>query len=127
MTTRYLICGGRDFEDYGLMASALKSLILAPHDAVIIHGAYRGADTLADRWAKCNGAQVEPYPADWRSFGPAAGPMRNKLMLDAKPDVVIAFPGGAGTRDMIFQARQMRIVVIEVIGKAEDWSGEATS
>jgi hypothetical protein len=114
MTTRYLICGGRDFRDTDFMEGALRALILHPHDAIVIHGAARGADTLADKWARAHGVTVESYPADWDRHGRAAGPIRNTEMLDRKPDVVIAFPGGPGTADMVRKARAAGITVIEV-------------
>jgi hypothetical protein len=115
MTTRYLICGGRDFLDYGMMDRALRNLILHPEDAIVIHGAARGADTLAHRWAQCYGAQAIACPADWNAHPRAAGPIRNSSMLaDHKPDVVIAFPGGRGTADMVRKARAAGVIVIEV-------------
>jgi ABC-type sugar transport system substrate-binding protein len=36
-------------------------------------------------------------------------------MLDeGKPDIVVAFPGGTGTADMVRRARKAGVVVIEV-------------
>jgi cysteine synthase len=129
MTTRYLICGGREFEDYALMEKALRALILHPEDAVVIQGAARGADTLAARWAQCNGVPCEAYPANWELHGRAAGPIRNQQMLDeGKPDVVIAFPGSAGTRDMVMKARKAGLVAICVTGHNDPpgWRGFTT-
>lgn len=124
MTTRYLICGGRDFQDYALMEKALRSLILHPEDALVIHGAARGADTLAHRWAQCHGVPAQAFPADWDTHGKAAGPIRNRRMLDeGKPDVVIAFPGGPGTANMVAQARRQKVVTIEVVGDVNAWRG----
>src|SRR5215213_10210322 len=115
--TRYLICGGRDFNDAALVEKALNALILHPEDSVVIHGAARGADRLAGDWARRHDAAVIAIPADWDRFGKAAGPIRNSLMLtDQKPDVVIAFPGGDGTADMVAKARRARLVVICVTG-----------
>lgn len=55
------------------------------------------------------------FPADWGSLGKAAGPIRNSLMLtEANPSLVIAFPGGKGTADMISKARAAGVKVIEV-------------
>lgn len=126
MTTRYLICGGRDFADQALMDKALRSLILHPEDAVIIHGDARGADRLGAAWGIVHGAQVEAYPADWDRYKNAAGPIRNQAMLDVgKPDVVIAFPGGKGTADMVRRARQRKVVTIVVTGEGGDWFGDA--
>jgi phosphoribosylformylglycinamidine (FGAM) synthase-like amidotransferase family enzyme len=125
--TRYLICGGRDFRDYELMEKALRALILHPADAVIIHGAARGADTLAARWGQCNGSQVIACPADWDAHPKAAGPIRNSQMLtEHKPDVVIAFPGGRGTADMVRKARSAGVVTVVVTGEGGDWFGHTT-
>jgi hypothetical protein len=131
MTTRYLICGGRDFNDKALMEKALASLILHPEDAVVIHGAARGADLMAADWAFQRGVPTEAYPitsADWDRYGRGAGAIRNQQMLhEGKPDVVIAFKGGNGTRDMVRRARAAKVVTITVHGVEGDWFGEATA
>jgi hypothetical protein len=122
---RILVCGGQDFDNYALVSKTLHSLFppstddistwLPPPDTVIIHGAARGADTLADQWAVVNWVKIEEYPADWDKLGGAAGPIRNQRMLDeGKPDVVVAFPGGRGTADMVRRSRAAGVRVIEV-------------
>jgi hypothetical protein len=126
MITRYLICGGRDFSDQTLLDKALAALILHPKDAVIIHGDARGADRMGAKWGLERGAKVEPYPADWERYRGAAGPIRNQAMLDhGQPDVVLAFPGGKGTADMVKRARARRIVTIVITGEGGDWYGDA--
>lgn len=128
MTTRYLICGGRDFADQALMDKALRALILHPTDAVVIHGMARGADLMAAKWGMDHGAAIEGYPADWVAQPKAAGPIRNQMMLDkGKPDVVIAFPGGRGTADMVRRSRAAQVVTIIVTGVGGDWYGGVTS
>src|SRR5690554_3978 len=101
---RVLVCGGRKFGD-----RALFNAVMAPYRlraSVIIHGAARGADRMADNWAQTWGIHVERYPAKWHQYGKAAGPLRNQQMLDeGRPDLVIAFPGGNGTADMVTRAR----------------------
>lgn len=120
---RVLVCGGRDYSDRGKVYRELNKLCgevnpLGTVDLVIIHGASRGADSIADDWAVANRCQVLPFPVnkdDWYKYGKAAGPIRNKQMLvEGKPDVVLAFPGGNGTADMIEQARKVGIRIIEV-------------
>lgn len=123
--TRYLICGGRDFADMDLTDKALSALILHPAAAVVIHGGAQGADTLAGLWADMKGIPVERYLAKWESQGNSAGVIRNKRMLtEGKPDVVIAFPGGRGTRHMVKIARAAGVVTILVTGAAGDWYEE---
>jgi hypothetical protein len=51
----------------------------------------------------------------YQEYGKGAGPRRNKQMIEeGNPDLVIAFPGGRGTADMINRARAAGVRVIEV-------------
>lgn len=119
--TRVLVCGGRDFNDRSAMARALRRFKptiptdddLAEH--IIIVGGAPGADTLAAEYAEVFGIRLRIYPADWKTHGRAAGPIRNQTMLDkGKPDLVIAFPGGRGTADMVRRARAAGVPVEEI-------------
>jgi phosphoribosylformylglycinamidine (FGAM) synthase-like amidotransferase family enzyme len=110
--TRVLVCGGRDFNDLDMLNRALDDLRLMHYEIAIIQGGARGADHLASCWAKRNGIELHSYPADWNKHGKAAGPIRNQQMLDeGKPDMVIAFPGGRGTADMVARARKAGVRV----------------
>lgn len=99
---RVLVCGGRDYFDYVTLARKLDEF--SPTE--LIHGAARGADSLADRYAREKGIPVQRFHADWQAYGKAAGPIRNKqMLLDSDPDLVVAFPGGKGTANMITTAK----------------------
>lgn len=103
--TIVLVCGGRDFGDYQLLARVLDQLHAESRFTKLIHGAAFGADRMAGHWAALRGIPVEAYPADWYAHGKSAGPIRNAMMLRlGKPDLVIAMPGGAGTADMVRKA-----------------------
>jgi hypothetical protein len=100
-----------------------------PIDAVIEGGA-RGADFLGGCWADMHKVKRVTVPADWATHGNAAGPIRNRRMLtDFKPDLVVAFPGGKGTADMIRQAEAAGVKVLRASlnGKAEQGSSEHLS
>ena len=105
---RVLVCGGRDFDDAGLMISVLDRLHTEKFFTVLIHGNARGADRIADAWASCRGIPREPYEVpqgEWDEIGKKAAPLRNQRMLDeGKPDLVVAFPGGGGTKDIVRRA-----------------------
>lgn len=109
---RVLVCGGRDFQYKGLV----RRVLIQSGATEVIHGGCRtGADKLADEVAREMGVPVTVYAAMWQVYGRRAGPMRNQLMLDqGKPDLVIAFPGGTGTADMVRRARKTGVRVIEV-------------
>src|SRR5690349_23648241 len=74
---RVLVCGGRDFDDAGLMISVLDRLHTEKFFTVLIHGNARGADRIADAWASCRGILREPYEVpqgEWDEIGKKAGP-----------------------------------------------------
>ena len=121
MPSRILVCGGRDFLDYLKLRDVLDSLINDledPSNVVIIQGGAKGADFLAKVYAYCwgwGGLMCEEYPADWRKHGKGAGSIRNQQMLDeGRPNLVVAFPGGSGTADMVRRARKAGVEVIVV-------------
>lgn len=110
---KVLVCGGRDFTNAEFLNKTLDGLHAIYHFTELIHGAARGADTLAGSWAWTNGIIPRPFPADW-ALGKGAGPIRNQVMLDDKPDLVVAFPtGGPGTQDMINRAKKAEVKVLE--------------
>jgi hypothetical protein len=109
---RVLVCGGRDFGDTGLLRRTLDGVNRDPGIAMVIHGAARGADTLAGVWAVANRVPEIRCPADWLRHGRSAGILRNQQMLDEhNPNLVIAFPGGRGTADMAARAEEQGIMV----------------
>jgi len=110
---RVLVCGGRNYRDWPRLCAVLDAI--RPKPLVVIHGDAPGADQLAGLWARTNQVAVRVHPADWTELGRAAGPIRNQEMLDEeKPDLVIAFPGGHGTVDMVSRAREAGVEVREL-------------
>lgn len=109
-----LVCGGRGFENSRLLYRTLDK-IRAEHgiDRIITGGA-TGADRLAERYAENAGILCRVYPAAWEIHGRMAGPIRNTQMLEIeKPDMVVAFPGGRGTADMVRKATEAGVPVHE--------------
>jgi hypothetical protein len=113
MTMRVLVCGGRNFADLGWFGQVMTELhVKCGPITLIIHGAASGADTMAGEWAEHMVIPLRVFPADWATHGRAAGPIRNGQMLcEGKPDLVVAFPGGRGTENMIHQARAIGVEV----------------
>mgnify|MGYP005867213267 CR=1 FL=1 len=110
---RVLVCGGRDYADIDRMYQILDSIAIDD----IISGHARGADQLAEVYAEGRDINVTIFPAEWNKHGRAAGFIRNKQMLDeGQPDLVVAFPGGRGTANMVDLAKKAGVSVLEVSG-----------
>lgn len=81
----------------------------------LIHGACpTGADQVVDRWARRredDGVSLETLPADWRTLGKAAGPIRNQEMVNRGADMCIGFVRGTarGTFVTLGMAREAGI------------------
>lgn len=121
-----LVCGGRDYCKYSVIKNTLEDLIndvwceCEDTNITFIQGGASGADFLCkvfvlDEYADVSQVSMKEFKADWKTYGKRAGMLRNKQMLDeGKPDLVVAFPGGNGTADMISQAKLAGVEVIEI-------------
>jgi hypothetical protein len=85
---RVLICGSRGWTAIEPIRVVLEGY---GRGTTLIHGASRGADNIAVGIAKSRGFEIYSFPADWKGKGRAAGPIRNREMLTANPEVVWAF------------------------------------
>lgn len=105
MIKRVVIAGCRDYNNYDeakIFIDFCLSDIRKENNIVIVSGCASGADAIGERYAKENGFKVEKYPADWKSYGRNAGPIRNKQMAQIS-DYVICFwdNKSKGTKSMI--------------------------
>jgi hypothetical protein len=128
---RVLVCGGRDFDDAARVRQVLDHYHAQRPFSVVIHGAARGADSLAGQWARAWRIPELPFPADWLDlktepvvtrrrqdgtpYNALAGLSRNTRMLrEGKPTLVIAFPGDDGTADMVRKSHMAKVPVLEI-------------
>lgn len=113
---KVLVYGGRNYNDWQTLFGELHKIHKVTPITEIISGKARGADYLGGSWTVANSIKLTEYLANWDRDGKAAGPIRNQQMLDeGKPDLVIAFPGGAGTKDMITRSKAQGFKVLEQI------------
>lgn len=91
------VVGGRDCDNYEFVRENLLHVIREELgiddlvDVVIVSGGARGADSLAQRFAKEFGLTIVIHYPDWDRFGKKAGIVRNfKIVRDS--DVIVAFP-----------------------------------
>jgi hypothetical protein len=79
-----------------------------------------GVGIAAEAWARSSGTPVVRYPPNWKLYGKKAEGLRDAFMIeDSRPDLVLAFPGGRHTADLIQKAIDAKIVVLAIqVGSA---------
>lgn len=121
------VCGGREYADWFSVFMALDEVRRAHGDFTVVHGGAGkeinrrkgapitlGADRLAGEWAGTRNLPCEVVRADW-SLGRRAGPLRNQQILEEYDvGLVVAFPGGAGTADMVMRALAHNVEVLQI-------------
>jgi hypothetical protein len=111
---RVLVCGGRDFADRNFLCDTLDLLREKRRISFVIASAAKGADTLAAEWAEIRRIKCQVFHADRVRLGRHAGPIRNQRMFDeGRPELIVAFPGGCRTEDIVQRARKARVEIIE--------------
>jgi hypothetical protein len=114
------VTGSRELTDKLAVFSALHKQRDAHGGALTVRHGHcpDGADAYAHEWCeilKGHGVTEESRPADWNKYGKAAGPIRNKAMVDEGGiDIVLAFPRGEarGTIDCVDRARGAGLKVL---------------
>ncbi len=127
MSLAVAVTGGRRYADRAKVFATLDEVDASPRGPItlVIDGQCQvyddklgwidsGADRWAHEWALERGRAFERYPADWKRFGPSAGPRRNHTMAARKPGLVVAFPGDKGTAGMVKICRAAQLEVFEV-------------
>ena len=116
-----VVTGGRYFKDRSLVFHTLSTLRAECRRCLVIieGGCLTGADALAREWLKLHKRPefIEGMTehADWNRHGRAAGPIRNRKMLEEyEPDLVVAFEGGRGTQSCIDIAKELSITVRKI-------------
>jgi hypothetical protein len=118
---KVLVCGGRDYDDRDLVFIVLDRIHKETPIEFVIQGEASGADALAREWAIDRKVALIGCHADWAKHGRAAGPIRNQDMIDRwEPSMVLAFPGGRGTADMVRRARKAGVPVEHAAREAKD-------
>ena len=112
---RLLVCGGRHFEDAEMVHHELTALHWRKPISVVVHGSIAGVGIIAEAWARRHGIAVVRYPPNWEFYGKKAEGLRSDFMLtDSRPDLVVAFPGGRHTADLVQRAINVGLAVLAI-------------
>lgn len=129
---RVLVTGSRDWHHPAKVHYEIEEQWLNSRgDFVVIHGDARGVDRMAAQWVEVRhnrpGIRAEFYPAEWEKYGKAAGPIRNRRMVDeGKPDLCLAFiyNDSRGASGCVSYARSQgvpcRVWRLDETGRADD-------
>lgn len=123
MTTspRILVTISRSWTAIGELRRVLEKVHAEYPDATLVQGdAPKGDRTAAGIW-KSLGGEVEAWPADWKKFGRRAGMVRNALMVESGPVLVLSFIRGssAGATHCTDLAEGAGIPVVRYVQEAE--------
>ncbi len=112
---KVVVCGSRNFRSQAQIFKTLDKIHAETPITQLMQGGATGADQFAKEWAETKPEIVRfTCRAEWGAYGPAAGPIRNKKMVQWGPDLVVAFQGGTGTADMVHKAILAGIKVLEI-------------
>ncbi len=115
---KILCCGDRHWSNKERIREVLQGY---PKDTILIEGEAYGADKLCKEVGIDLGMTIIPVPANWIKYGKAAGPIRNKEMLDMKPEEVVCFHDNIalskGSKNCLSQARMYGIRSIVITNK----------
>lgn len=120
---KVIIAGSRNFYDYDIVEDTVVSYFMSrgilKENVEIISGGARGADSLGEQLADSYGLKLTVFPAQWNTYGKAAGMIRNKEMADyaikdSDKAILFAFWDGQsrGTKGMIDIAKRCGMEVI---------------
>lgn len=114
---KVVVTGGRDKNDYNSHRMVRAVLDTLSHTTEVHVGdCSTGIDKIATDYCERNDMLGAIHQADWDRHGKAAGPIRNREMLEdaGKDAIVIAFPGGRGTENCVKQAKELGMIVLRV-------------
>ena len=111
------IIGSRTFNDFDLLSKTVKEYCRRSNISIeiIVSGGAKGADTLAEQFAKEIDKQTKIFYPDWEKFGRNACSLRNTQIVEFS-DIVFAFWNGKspGTKDSIDKAEKLQKIIIIV-------------
>lgn len=101
---KVIIAGTRRIGDWTAVHKAVEESGFKISE--VVSGGAPGPDTIGESLARLHGMPVKVFPADWKKFGKAAGPYRNKQMADYADALIAVWDGeSTGTLNMINQMK----------------------
>lgn len=127
---KLIIAGTRSFNDYQLLENSIIPMFLhishLEDIEEVVSGCCSGADQLGEKWGKALYKKITRFPADWKKYGKAAGPIRNRQMAEYADQAIVFWDGSSkGALNMIQTMRELGKPVYVVIYPKENKHEEA--
>lgn len=117
--SKVIIAGSRSFADYENLKSVCDRILPNHYSEpciTILSGTSSGSDSLGERYAHERGYTLNRYPADWKQYGKAAGPIRNRQMVNDADAAIVFWDGQSkGAKNLIEQANKRGLIVMTIM------------
>ena len=97
---KVIIAGCRDYANWSDFLNCMDTITYDITE--VVSGGSNGGDLVGEEYVYTKNIPLKKFPADWKTHGKAAGPIRNRLMAEYG-DALIAFWDykSRGTQNMI--------------------------
>lgn len=121
---KLIIAGCRNFVNQDFIIQHIDENVVLWDIKEVVCGGAEGVDKIGAYWAQIHKIPVAYHIAEWRKFGPSAGPIRNKKMAEYGDELLAIWDGKSkGTKNMIDQMNKLgkpvKVVIVDIkIAKA---------
>jgi hypothetical protein len=120
---KVIVAGSRYFKDFKRLIDELLKIQKDVTIDEIVSGGCHGADKYGECWADLFDIPVKIFKADWKKYGKAAGPIRNKEMAEYGDMLVLFWDGKSkGSANMLKTMQSLNKKCIEVIVEIESYT-----
>lgn len=113
---RVIIAGSRHLTGVRLVYDAIRESGWFTQITEIVSGCAPGIDSEGQWWAHGQVIPVKRFQAEWRKYGAAAGPIRNRQMAEYADALILIWDGQSrGSADMKKKAQAKNLLIYEKV------------
>lgn len=110
---KLMVTGSRTWDLVPVISKHLYWFTRGWDEVTLLEGGAQGADSIARGYALANGWEINTFLPKYDLHGKSAPHVRNQLMIDQKPDLVLAYirDMSSGTVETVIKAYKARLLV----------------
>lgn len=110
---KLMVTGSRNWDLVPIISKHLYWFTRGWDEVTLLEGGAVGADSIARGYALSAGWEISTFLPKYDEHGPSAPHIRNQLMIDQKPDLVLAYirDRSSGTISTVMKAYRARLLV----------------